>query len=67
MQRFTDMDDQITQREKDIIQIAKSIQELAEIFNDLNMLVIDQVRTDSKSHRVVCFTDLTIGDDFGQN
>jgi syntaxin 16 len=42
MQRFKDKDDQISQREKDVIQIAKSIQELAEIFNDLNMLVIDQ-------------------------
>lgn len=42
MQRFEDKDDQISQREKDVIRIAKSIQELAEIFNDLNMLVIDQ-------------------------
>jgi len=42
MQRFADKDDQISQREKDVIQIAKSIQELATIFSDLNMLVIDQ-------------------------
>jgi t-SNARE complex subunit (syntaxin) len=37
------MEDRITQREKDILGIAKSIQELAEIFNDMNTLVIDQV------------------------
>jgi len=42
LSQFHDMDDRISQRDKDIIQIAKSIQELAEIFNDLNMLVIDQ-------------------------
>jgi len=40
---INDLEDRITQREKDILAIAKSIQELAEIFNDLNILVIDQV------------------------
>lgn len=38
------MEARISQREKDIKLIAKSITELAEIFNDLNTLVIDQVK-----------------------
>jgi len=42
LQHLSDIDDRISQREKDIIQIAKSIQELAEIFSDLSKLVIDQ-------------------------
>ena len=37
------MSDTISQREKDILQIAKSISELAEIFRDINTLVIEQV------------------------
>lgn len=37
------MEARISQREKDIKLIAKSITELAEIFKDLNTLVIDQV------------------------
>lgn len=41
--RLDDIEDRISQRDQDIIKIAKSIQELGEIFNDLNMLVIDQV------------------------
>jgi len=36
------MGDRVSQREKDILQIAKSINELAEIFKDLQLLVIDQ-------------------------
>jgi len=42
MQKLTDITADVTQRERDIIHIAKSISELAEIFNDLNTLVIDQ-------------------------
>jgi len=42
MQKLTDMTADVTQRERDILHIAKSIAELAEIFNDLNTLVIDQ-------------------------
>jgi len=42
MQRLNDLESEVTQREKDIIRIAKSISELADIFNDLNTLVIDQ-------------------------
>lgn len=38
-----DMDVQITQREKDILKIVKSITELSELFRDLSILVIDQV------------------------
>jgi len=42
LQHLADIDDRISERDKAIVQIAKSIQELAEIFNDLHMLVIDQ-------------------------
>jgi len=37
-----DMDAQISQRERDILKIVKSITELSEIFRDLAVLVIDQ-------------------------
>lgn len=37
------MEARVSQREKDIKQIAKSINDLAEIFKDLQVLVIDQV------------------------
>jgi len=37
-----DMDAQISQRERDILKIVKSITELSEIFRDLSILVIDQ-------------------------
>ena len=37
------MEARISQREKDIKAIAKSINDLAEIFKDLSALVIDQV------------------------
>jgi len=37
-----DMDVQISQRERDILKIVKSITELSEIFRDLSILVIDQ-------------------------
>jgi len=37
-----DMDSQISQRERDILKIVKSITELSEIFRDLSILVIDQ-------------------------
>eukprot|EP01113_Clastostelium_recurvatum_P000022 TRINITY_DN1000_c0_g1_i1.p1 TRINITY_DN1000_c0_g1~~TRINITY_DN1000_c0_g1_i1.p1 ORF type:complete len:333 (-),score=73.01 TRINITY_DN1000_c0_g1_i1:27-962(-) len=42
LQQVDRMRADITQRETDIIQIAKSIHELAEIFKDLSLLVIDQ-------------------------
>jgi len=37
-----EMDSQISQRERDILKIVKSITELSEIFRDLSILVIDQ-------------------------
>lgn len=59
MQKLTDLEADVTQREKDIINIAKSISELAEIFNDLNMLVIDQVSLFiHKCRAQFCFREL---------
>jgi len=40
--KIDESDKIITERERDILKIAKSINELAEIFNDMNILVIDQ-------------------------
>jgi len=42
LSKIDDSDKVITERERDILKIAKSINELAEIFNDMNILVIDQ-------------------------
>eukprot|EP01112_Ceratiomyxa_fruticulosa_P016223 TRINITY_DN4866_c0_g1_i2.p1 TRINITY_DN4866_c0_g1~~TRINITY_DN4866_c0_g1_i2.p1 ORF type:complete len:317 (-),score=52.11 TRINITY_DN4866_c0_g1_i2:69-1019(-) len=42
LRQVEQMGDRVSQREKDILQIAKSINELAEIFKDLQLLVIDQ-------------------------
>eukprot|EP01111_Echinosteliopsis_oligospora_P015882 TRINITY_DN642_c0_g2_i2.p1 TRINITY_DN642_c0_g2~~TRINITY_DN642_c0_g2_i2.p1 ORF type:complete len:307 (-),score=84.75 TRINITY_DN642_c0_g2_i2:101-1021(-) len=36
------MEDRISDRERDVISIARSINELADVFSDLNLLVIDQ-------------------------
>ena len=39
-----EMNLRVQEREKEIIQIAQSINELAEIFKELSILVIEQVR-----------------------
>jgi len=43
----------VEQREKEIVQIDRSIQELNEIFKDLATLVVDQVRPFSASDSLV--------------
>ena len=43
LQEVEGMEERVSQREKDIKLIAKSINDLAEIFKDLSALVIDQV------------------------